>query len=538
MIKYSTIRKYQSLILWLIFFLISLLFFNKSLFNFFVSDDFHWLWLSKNNDLNFNIFFTNYEGNTIGGSYSPLLVIIWKLFFTLFGLKYFYYHLVSIVIHTINGFLVYKVVNKLFCFLKLKYYSILSFLAGLFFLILPIQVETISWISAWPHLFSTLFYLLSLLFYFNFSFKNNNKYFYLSLLFFIFSLLIKEIALSLPFIILLWEIYFYYYSNKSIVIKKTFFYFIILFLFLFLRYKATGVLFGYYGNESLSYPWKEWIGNIGVFLNDFISLGYLRILFYKIWYYYLNSLVIVLLSFCALYFYYLLRKKDFLQFILFSSLILSLLLVSPLGLHRLTFAGERYLYLPSIFFILFFLYLLNKLFDYKKITISLILLILSISGFVVYQKNIVWEKAGELSNDIVNSYPLLELENNQDLISVALPDNLDGAEVFRNNLQQALELYYPDNHPSIYPLPVYTQLSLDNYNNSLIKWNEKEKGYLGESKDGGYIITGKTSITVNNVYFELWGYNYQNFTSNIIRLIPEDKFIFLTFDKGKLKLLE
>ena len=144
-----------------------------------------------------------------------------------------------------------------------------------------------------------------------------------------------------------------------------------------------------------------------------------------------------------------------------------------------------------------------------------------------------------LSKQIVDSYSLLKLENDQKLVSVSLPDNLLGGEVFRNNLQQALELYYPDNHPDIYPLPVYTRLNLENYNKSLLKWKNEEKGWLGESRDGGYIVTGKTSITINDVYFELWGYNYQNFTSNIIRLYPKDEdTLFLIFDKGRLKLLK
>ena len=87
-------------------------------------------------------------------------------------------------------------------------------LAGFLFLLYPIHAEVISWIAAWPHLWVTLFYLLALINYFSFRQSNSIKNFIYSLVFFSLALLTKEIAISLPLVILIWEIYFYSLKNK------------------------------------------------------------------------------------------------------------------------------------------------------------------------------------------------------------------------------------------------------------------------------------------------------------------------------------
>ncbi len=542
MIKYSTIRKYQSLILWLVFFLISFLFFSKTLNNFFVSDDFHWLVIARDTEISWRIFLTNYEGNTFGGSYNPLLVFIFKFFYNFFGLNYFVYHLFSILLHSLNAFLVFLLSNRIFSFAKFSNTKIWAFIAGLLFLIWPIQVEVISWVAAWPHLWATSFYILSLIKYIDFKSSRKRAKLFLSILFFIIALLIKEIAISLPFVILMLEIYFISINNRNKLLSTYFYisgYFLILVLFFCIRFFSTGLFFGYYGSHILQISINKWLGNLAAYLGDFFTFSFIRSLMYKAIYHYSEIIIIILLLSLILYFSISLFKKKFLQVIIFSVFLFLLAPMLITDLHHLTFAGERYMYLPSSLFVIWILLVLYNFHWFKKNKFIIFILFLLLSSIIICYKNIIWRESSMLSKQIVDSYSLLKLENDQKLVSVSLPDNLLGGEVFRNNLQQALELYYPDNHPDIYPLPVYTRLNLENYNKSLLKWKNEEKGWLGESRDGGYIVTGKTSITINDVYFELWGYNYQNFTSNIIRLYPKDEdTLFLIFDKGRLKLLK
>jgi len=223
-------------------------------------------------------------------------------------------------------------------------------------------------------------------------------------------------------------------------------------------------------------------------------------------------------------------------------LLISTIPILPLGLHRSTFAGERYLYLPTIFFVIWFISLLANLHLTVLKKMAIIFFMATCFLFIIHDKNITWFEAGKLSQQIVNSYEHLNLGPGAKLISVALPDNLRGAEVFRNNLQQALELYYPDKHPEIMALPVYVQLK-NNQNYHLLSWRTDDEGWFLESIDRSFVVTGLTSITVNDVYFELWHYNYQNYTADLVRLIPSEELLsdlrqgavkWLTFDRGEL----
>src|SRR3989339_1129179 len=508
--KFSHFRFFS---LWLIFLLISLLFFGQSLNNFFASDDFHWLVIARDTQWSWQIFFTNYEGGHVGGSYNPLLVIIFKLFYQLFSTNYFVYHLASLLFHSINGLLVYILANKIFDLtgIKNKGYSLV---AALLFLLYPIHVEAIAWIAAWPHLLVTIFYLLALINYFVFKDSGRKITLLYSFIFFILALLIKEIAISLPFLILIWEVYFYSLkNNKRLPFYYLAFYFVIWLLFLALRYLFIGLIFGYYGASSLKFSLVNLVSNILPFFGDFLTWGFLRNVLYRGLYQYADLVAIVIMAGLAGYFFILLTKKKYQQFVGLGSLFLMLAPVLIVGLHRTTFAGERYLYLPSVFFIIWILFLLQQInWSFKAVSSALVVFIL-LSFSVVYYKIDIWNQASDLSQQIVVSYSDLEIKSRQSLISIALPDNLSGAEVFKNN--------------------------------QLLKWRQDTLGWFGESVDGSFVVTGITSIASGGLYWELWNYNYQNYQANLIRLMPESDLKvelesgqtkILIFDRGVLKI--
>ncbi len=537
--KNTLLKLYQNQIfIWLCYLLVASLIYFRVFNIFFASDDFHWLSLAKNRPWDWSIFVTNYEGLHLGGSYNPILFVLWKIFYSIFGLHYQWYHIVSIFLHASNAWLVYVLAKKILVKNQPRS-AYWASLCGLFFLIWPVQIEAISWIAAWPHLWATLFYLSSLIFYIKYFEGQKKLHIILALVFFILALFSKEIAMTLPVALLLisWQL------NYKIAWKKVWPFFLVLIIFLLLRWSATGQFFGYYGQASLGFKLPEYLGNLAIMFLDWASAGYFRAQGYKVWYRFPWFLAGALLIFLLVYIFYLWRSKKRSRFFIFALLILSCLPVLPLGLHRTTFAGERYLYLPTVFFVIWFISMIANL----KLSINkkmfLIFFVAVCSMIIINDKNIVWAKAAMLSRQIVYSYADLHLEAGARLISVALPDNMRGAEVFRNNLQQALELYYPKAYPQILTLPIYVQLKEHDTNSHLLWWRTDDKGWFLESVDRSHVATGLTSITVNQVYFELRNYNYQNFTSNLIRLIPESSLLselkqgtvqWLTFDRGRL----
>lgn len=529
----------QPYFLGLIFLLPLLLFFGRSISNFFVSDDWHWLWLGQNTAWSSQIFLTNYEGGIGNGSYNPLLVVIFKIAFHFFGLKFYYYHLLSTLLHLINAVLVYLSISKLLNFFNINDRPRLAYLTAFLFLIWPTQVEAVYWIAAWPHLWATLFYLLSLNLFFVYiqSSKKTNLYF--SLLFFIFALWIKEIALSLPLLIL----FLLYVKNKNFqLIKKHKYYilslFIIVSIFLALRFYTTHAFIGYYGQSSMPLNPIKWLASLAGYVAELFTWSWLRIIFFKIWYHYQILLALLVLVFGMAYFYVLKTIRQS-KVIIFSILFLVVLLpVLPLELNRLTFEGERYLYLPSIFFIFWLLYswapLVNK-HKYTKFVITLIFIYGASLTFGFKMAN--WRQAAYISREVIKSFENLSIDKGQMLVSVALPDNYQGAQVFRNNLQQALAFYYPQKNIQILDLPIYTVLTNLNYGHSWLNWRRDELGWFAESSDGSPIVTGITSINKHDFYWELWNYNYQNYTANIIRLMPQSETLKAKLSSGEIKIL-
>lgn len=536
-------------LIWLIFLLIALAIFSKISGNFFVSDDWHWLMLADKQSWSWHIFASNYAGESFGGSYNPLLLILFKIAWPIFGLKYIWYHLVSIILHASNAYLVYLIARQIFSFVKIKIFDKAAWLAGILFLLWPVQVEAVAWIAAWPHLWVTLFSLLTLFSYFKFRFNNSDKYFVWSLIFFVIALLIKETAISLPFVILLWEAFLI--SNKKFKIKnkikKSGIYIILLLVFIIVRYAAIGLFFGYYGSHNVSISPIKWMNNAAGLVNETITFSFTRDIFFKLSYFHVETIVVLFMTIMALYFYYLLRTKKIFHFTVLTSWLLMLIPFTFVLLHRTTFGGERYLYLPMVFFAIWFSYVFYEIKISKSVrAVMIVLLMLFCLALVNYKINI-WQHSGDISRQIVDSYAKLGLSPKQKLYSVGLPDNLSGAEVYRNNLQQALELYYPQNYPEITPILAYVQLDEYNKNNHLLSWRSDDIGWFAESVTGGFVVTGITSIEIEKMYYELWHYNYQNYTANLIRLVPKGDLAeklknkeikILTFDQGVLKIID
>ena len=533
-----------------LFLFLSLFLYWPAINTWFVSDDFHWLYIARETDLSWHIFFSNYEGGSYGGSYNPLLVLLFKFFYFFFKEQHQLYHFISITVHAGSAFLLYLLAKRIFQLGALATYRPLAKLSAILFLLWPVQREVVYWLSAWPHIWALFFYLASLLFYFRFRQENKNKYFSFSLLFFILSILTKEIAISLPLVIMLWEVYFSASRKLSKNIINNFViagYFVLAILFVVLRYLSIGLLFGHYSRHQLDFDLPTLASNLAGFFNEYLSASLLRTLFFKVHYYHLESLAILTMAFLALYFYYLLKKKAWFNFTLFASLLLALLPVLSLGLHRTTFGGERYLYLASIFWVMWLAYLLAVWKINIKIKVTALLLFMVFAFSVNNYKSYLWQESAALSQQIVESYQDILTDEPQTFVTVGLPDNLLGAELFRNNLAQALEFAYPQNPPQIIPLPVYTQLNPQNKNNQLLKWRQDDLGWFAQSRDGSFVVTGITSIEVEGFYFELWNYNYQNYTANIIRLLPGEEMKekmqtgeikILTFDRGRLKVIE
>lgn len=113
------------------------------------------------------------------------------------GLQPMGYHLVNILLHALNALFVWKLLEKL----KVPG----AWFAGLVFLLHPVHVESVAWITERKNVLSGCFYLLSLLSYLRFKEKGSRlwPWYFASFLCFLAALFSKTVTGTLPVTILL-----------------------------------------------------------------------------------------------------------------------------------------------------------------------------------------------------------------------------------------------------------------------------------------------------------------------------------------------
>jgi len=140
------------------------------------------------------------------GFYRPMTALFWKLEYSVWGLNTTGYRLVNIAIHTGCALLVCKIARSTDT-------SQTGLLSGIVFLFLPGHIFGVLMISALTGLLCTLFFLAS----FSCYLKGRSRSFILqtlSVFFFVLSLLTKELALSLPLLIVVCELIFQFSENS------------------------------------------------------------------------------------------------------------------------------------------------------------------------------------------------------------------------------------------------------------------------------------------------------------------------------------
>ncbi len=225
--------------------LVCIVVYLNSLPNGFVFDDYAVIVENKYLKLpgiNFASFFNHSYFNIAGGeaSYRPLATLSYYLIYAIAGLNPFFYHLLSVILHMTAVVLVYLIFNLI---LKHRFSALF---AGLFFACHPALTEAVDCIAYNEDLLAAVFFLLAFLFCVKSrenGLKTDVQNYGLSLFFFVLGLLSKEMAITLPAIILLYDV-----SLRNDADRKSFSLQLIL-----KNIKARGLFYGGYLAVSLLY---------------------------------------------------------------------------------------------------------------------------------------------------------------------------------------------------------------------------------------------------------------------------------------------
>jgi protein O-mannosyl-transferase len=146
-------------------------------------------------------------------NWHPITSLTYALEYHFFGLNAGPYHIDNLILHGLNGLLVFAVARKIFRRLNYSNSQCLyaAILCCAIFVVHPQHVESVVWIAERKGLLSTIFLLTSLLFYISYIDSDQSSQrrlnYWLALVAFILSLMSKAVAVTWPVLLLLIDVY-------------------------------------------------------------------------------------------------------------------------------------------------------------------------------------------------------------------------------------------------------------------------------------------------------------------------------------------
>lgn len=392
----------------LIIFTVAFLIYSNTLLNGFVTDDeFN---IVENEDVkNFNIvniltsnFWTFYSGNqTIRGYYTPVISLSFAIEHAAWGLNPAGYHLTNILIHAANGIILFYVL------LKLTRKRNVSLISSLVFVTLPIQVETVSWISGRTFVFALFFTLLSFYSFIRYRETRENKYYAATLVFFGLGLLSKEAAIVLPLLLLGYDYFYRKTSLKKILVTKELITYLGLGVIAFLyAFSVIGISGGALPSlPQQTYHTSPYQDNWMVLLNIPLSIFYYILMISVKLTYYMPPYVIdsildpvfflSLAAFIPLLFAFRFRQKSSYAFFTCWFYVTMLIAIVGFFVYKIHLI-ERFSYIPSVAYAVIMpsilLFLLKKKLkrNYAELFGIAIILILVTSSVYVFARTFDW----------------------------------------------------------------------------------------------------------------------------------------------------
>ena len=186
----------------------------------FLYDDRALIPYSKWNIIPFYFYFSKNDfGNFLKSIFQtnrPILTLSFFLNYKLGDLNPFSYHIVNLTFHILTAFLIYLTLKNII------ENPLLPVLSASIFLVHPITVESVTYISSRSSILSAFFYIVPFYLLSKKKLKNSNSiiYYILSIFSYLFSIGCKEIGITLPLMLLIYDYFFLSGENKKELMKR------------------------------------------------------------------------------------------------------------------------------------------------------------------------------------------------------------------------------------------------------------------------------------------------------------------------------
>ncbi len=357
-------------------------------------------------------YFTAEQGfhKVIGRYYRPVVSATYAMDYALWGLKPFGFHLTNVLIHVINVLLLFGLLRLMFekSTSKFKDYGIL--IGTLIFALHPIHTEAVAWVSGRTDSLSCTFFFASFIYYLKFSKKSSGSNLVLTLFFYLFALLAKEMAITLPVMIILYDLVVVRLRVKDALKGKAKIYGALIVLsiaYLLLRWAVLKDIpqresyFYFYGKDTATAIYTM-LQTIPIYFKLAVfPIG--MVYHYGGFLPYLSSpadfgviFAVAFLAVTGFVAFYLYRRMPVVSYalIFFFITLLPVLNIVP----TMNFMADRFLYIPSVFLSLITVTVLFKYYTpkSKNIIYSITVIILVGYGFMTIVRNAEWK-----TNDIL-----------------------------------------------------------------------------------------------------------------------------------------
>jgi len=412
------------------------------------------------------------------GNYAPLHILSYALEYVFWPDNPQGYHLTNVLLHLLNSVLLFFFVHFL------TGQKTVGLITALIFLLHPVQVESVAWLSERKNLLSTTFFLLSVLFYLRFSppfhamqekgsEETHRVAYMLSLLFFLMALLTKCSVVIMP---LLLVIYHRYFRTGRFSLQPGFAlapFFILAFLSVLVTLKTQSAsILGLFENSLPAH----------LYMMLFVAGKYLRLLFLPVnlsfqydvpllsggWNPSMAAPILLLILFACLS--GIILKKDSPSTFWVLWFLICLLPVSQI-VPIVTYMNDRYLYLPLIGMAALAATGVDKLYgtSRRKTTVLLVMLIvLCFLGVLTVQRIQVWVSPKNLWEDAQRKAPGNHLPHVKAGAYDFLAGHYDRAlEAFRTSKEIRPKFYSYEWLGNVYGKEHQWEKAIENYNQAL-----------------------------------------------------------------------
>jgi protein O-mannosyl-transferase len=387
----------------------------------------------------------------------PLIDISFYLNYMISGLHPWSYYIINVAIHLINSFLLYRFALSFTLFHDSRR-EVFAIISAFLFLIYPFHNEAVVWLTGRVSSTASLCAIIVLNLWVS-SLKQSLKLLLCGLVYFI-GLFSYESILLLPIIVWVLNIKSHFFSKQNF---QSFLYagsFIV--GAILIRFIISGAVYAHYGERMVTSSFNVYLSRA---LKTFgrsimppsenaalLQIGFCVFIFFIFWLHFRIAKKIRQLK--EVWFNY---QK------LVVCFLLALILPMLFGISSRTSEGDRLLYFPSYFLCLLLSFWGLITIRQKLGRWAYFLLLFSYFICFLVMNNNQWEKASKAASTI---FAAINESNDKNIYLINVPDELEGAYVFRNGFQKSLVLLKYDT-TKIFAINYLTRLEYLNFDSAI-----------------------------------------------------------------------